>query len=307
MVSVDSNKVVQDAILTTSHRTLLPKSPDLVPQTSTTDQPVTPPLNSIPLTSPPSHQLTAIISNPASSRPCIAATTKLLSSNPILLITPENLVPTVTVNPDPATQNCIATTPDHLTITAKTVVNYCLNLNAADFAELTRGVKLPSCGWVWSFDEQTKNAFCSNHEFSDGKLMIKSVQILNKNQALFYINGKSISTSDLICQFQNHKELSDILVTFHSRIPCVGIENHSLENIEVSDRCLGMKEGNVWRSKQCVVFAEKKNLCSKCQNLKVYLMKKKRLPPKDPMVRKRKLRTCQKMVQRMTRRQEVVC
>lgn len=179
-------------------------------------------------------------------------------------------------------------------------------LDIENFAQLAKIVKLPSPGWVWSFHEENKHMFCSSHQFStSGKLLIKSVQILNKNQALFFINGRSISALILKREFQSQRGLSEILAAFDSKKPCIGIQNQSLDQIQVSEKVGGVREGGVWRSKQCDVFTDKKNLCSKCRSLKIYLMKKKRAPPKDENRHKRKLRTCQNKIQRMTRRKEV--
>ena len=201
-------------------------------------------------------------------------------------------------------------TPNLTPPAVKASVKYCLKLDSSDFLKISSEVNLPSKDWHWSFNERKKNLFCTLQDFSTGgKLIVKSVQILNVNKALFYINGKSVVTPELNGDFQNNQELTNVLATFDSLKPCLGIENSSLESVEVSKKFEGMRDGNVWKSKHCNGFAEKKNTCDKCRSLKGYLMKRKRseasTPDKKEDKLKKKLRARQQIIRRMTRHKEV--
>lgn len=184
-----------------------------------------------------------------------------------------------------------------------------LTLDGAGFRQFITGINLPSSDWNWSFNEKSKNLLCSAHQFQpDGALIIKTIKILNSKEVKFFINGKSVLPSNLASEFRNKEALAQIICSFDSRRPCEGFFNQSLEAVEVSKTCSGIREGNIWWSIECTKLSEIRNLCNKCRCFKKTLLKKSKYTPKpkDPLKAKRKLATVRRALKRMTRRVEVI-
>lgn len=179
-----------------------------------------------------------------------------------------------------------------------------LDLDAVGYRDFISGVRFPSAEWDWSFNERTKLLICSCHSIShDGVMTIKTVRILTKSKVELFLNGKSIKPLHMKFEFQMKKELSNILEAFHIRKRCKGIVEESLTDVKVTDKCAGIKDGNVWRSKECLGLANINVLCSKCQLLKKYLRRMKKKDPTNSKDLKKnykqKLNTSRKALQRM--------
>ncbi|KAI9557749.1 hypothetical protein GHT06_017578 [Daphnia sinensis] len=181
-----------------------------------------------------------------------------------------------------------------------------LDFDVAGYRDFISGVSFPSAEWYWSFNEQTKLLICSCHYISaDGVMTIKTVRIITKTTVGLFLNGKLIKPPYVKLEFRKKKELSNILEAFHIRKTCQGFVEESLTDVKMTDKCGGIKDGNVWRSKECLGLANVQLLCSKCKILQTYLMRMKKYPSKDLKKHyRRKLNTVQKSLQRMKRKVE---
>ena len=183
--------------------------------------------------------------------------------------------------------------------------------NAASFPDFINGVKTPSSDWNWSFNAKQKNLFCSAHQFlPNGKIMMKTINVLNDRVVELFMNGKSVAPSDLSLEFRNKIGLSHIISAFDEKRPCNGIEDQeTLDTLEFTKNCSGFKEGNIWRSKECTGIAEKKLLCDKCRIFNIYLKKRAKCSPKskDPKKAARtKVHSLQQTLRRLKSKEQVI-
>ncbi len=149
-----------------------------------------------------------------------------------------------------------------------------LHLDMAGYHNFINGVATPTAEWTWSFNERNNNLVCSCHIFShDGVMTIKSVKIITMTKVALYLNGKPITPPDMQFEFRSKADLANILEDFNYRRICQGIVDDSLADTEVTGKCAGIKEGNLWRSKMCMGIANPaaSALCSKCRVFKNYL------------------------------------
>jgi hypothetical protein len=104
-------------------------------------------------------------------------------------------------------------------------------------------------------------------------MTIKSVKIITMTKVALYLNGKPITPPDMQFEFRSKADLANILEDFNYRRICQGIVDDSLADTEVTGKCAGIKEGNLWRSKMCMGIANPaaSALCSKCRVFKNYL------------------------------------
>ena len=189
-----------------------------------------------------------------------------------------------------------------------------LQLDMAGYRNFINGVATPTDEWIWSFNERNNNLVCSCHVFSyDDVMTVKSVKIVTMNKVALYLNGKPITPPDIKFEFRSKADLANILKDFNYRKICQGIVGDSLADIEVTGKCAGNKEGNLWRSKICMGVADSVGsvLCSKCRLLRNYLkritnnQKTKRLKNSKEDYKLR-LRSTERMLKRTKSKIEVI-
>ena len=161
--------------------------------------------------------------------------------------------------------------------TSKLPYSSAFEANFATYQSLALLVKLPGHGWMWSFDNTVRpTIFCTNvNILPNGKMLVRSLQVLKAQTVEYYFNGKQIPSNDLARSFSSIEELSELVVAFERKTPCVGIADPKLHNVKMSSRlsCVWDIDGAL-RSTKCSSVAGKVNLCGMCRLLKTYLRKR---------------------------------
>ena len=181
--------------------------------------------------------------------------------------------------------------------------------NAASFRDFITGVETPSSDWNWSFNEKQKNVLCSAHQFlPSGKIMMKTINVLNDRKVELFMNGKSVAPLDLSLEFRSKVELSHIISAFDDKRTCNGIEDETLDTLEITKNSSGFKDGNIWRSKECTGITDKTLFCDNCRTLKNWLQNREKCTPKleDPRKVAKKLYSMKRALQRMKSKEQVI-
>jgi len=93
--------------------------------------------------------------------------------------------------------------------TSKLPYSSAFEANFATYQSLALLVKLPGHGWMWSFDNTVRpTIFCTNvNILPNGKMLVRSLQVLKAQTVQYYFNGKQIPSNDLARSFSSIEEL----------------------------------------------------------------------------------------------------
>ncbi len=177
-----------------------------------------------------------------------------------------------------------------------------LKANFVTFQSLVTLSIVPK-NWMWSFDQIKQMIYCiSMDQRPNGNLNIKSVRFQNKQEVMYYLNGKIIpsSTTALSNHFRTIEDISKLIKDFNDRKICSGIPQERFRNVNFLSRLSGtLDSAGVLRSKFCRTISEKNQVCVKCLYLKKYLSQRLRkteveIPISKDKKRKSKLAEKQK-------------
>lgn len=145
---------------------------------------------------------------------------------------------------------------------------------------------------MWSFDDFNNTIFCSRVEILyDGSILQKTVRVIENQKIWYYLNGKSVSGSDLPNSFTSIEEISNVISKFNTKQACAGIVEQNLFTMAKTSRlsCFRDSSGGCMRSRDCRYVAGKTKLCDRCRQLKNYLLKQLRASlKKSPTMLKNK-------------------
>jgi hypothetical protein len=165
--------------------------------------------------------------------------------------------------------------------------------NFVTFQSLETSSKVPK-NWMWSFDKIKLMIYCiSMDQLPNGNFNVKIVRFQNKQEVMYYVNGKIIpsSTTALSNHFTTIEDISQLLKDFNNRKICSGIPQERFRNVNFPSRLSGTLDSTagVLRSKFCRTISEKKRVCVQCLYLKKYLSQRlSKMEVKIPISKEKK-------------------
>lgn len=152
--------------------------------------------------------------------------------------------------------------------------------NFGTFTSLSILVEVPD-NWTWTYEQNVIT--CSNlKKLPDKTFLLKAVEILNRQELLYHMNGKILKSLDLPKQFNSIEDLSLIIRDFARRNFCTGFHREDV-NVVVKTEKLSSHicyDEERYRSKNCWYWSSKQNLCRPCLSLRNYISKRLRKPSK---------------------------